>query len=427
MQSDSCYSCINAEKCFKVVFSQYVNNCIESAFLYDCSNCSYCFGCINLRNKQYHIFNKPYSKEEYFKILKKYNLGSFSQLIELNKKFNDFKLLNPFRFAKVFNSINSYGDHIRRSKNCRNCFDSYETENSKYVYFSGSGLSDSYDVIDTGSKSSLLYEAGGVGLSSYKSSFVNWVLGGREVYYSDLCNNCSNIFGCIGLKNKQYCILNKQYTKEEYEELVPKIIQHMNDMPYVDKKGRVYKYGEFFPSELSLFAYTETIAQEFFSLTKKQITEMGYNWKDSEGRNLESDISYADFPDDIKDLKDNIIGKTILCKDWDDDSEKAQEHNCTKVFKIIEKELAFYKKMNLPLPRLCPNCRHYQRIKQRNPLKLWHRKCQCAGKKSDNEVYKNTIEHFHKTDHCPNEFETTYSSERKEIVYCERCYQQEVV
>ncbi|MEE8131863.1 MAG: hypothetical protein V3T98_02355, partial [Candidatus Paceibacterota bacterium] len=88
---------------------------------------------------------------------------------------------------------------------------------------------------------------------------------------------------------------------------------------------------------------------------------------------------------------------------------------------------AFYKKMNLPLPRLCPNCRHYQRIKQRNPLKLWHRKCQCAGKKSDNEVYKNTIEHFHKTDHCPNEFETTYSSERKEIVYCERCYQQEVV
>jgi len=25
----------------------------------------------------------------------------------------------------------------------------------------------------------------------------------------------------------KYCILNKQYSKEEYEELVPKIIEHM--------------------------------------------------------------------------------------------------------------------------------------------------------------------------------------------------------
>ena len=83
--------------------------------------------------------------------------------------------------------------------------------------------------------------------------------------------------------------------------------------------------------------------------------------------------------------------------------------------------------MNLPLPRLCSNCRHYQRIKQRNPLKLWHRQCQCAGEKSDNKVYQNTIQHFHSNEHCPNEFETTYSPDRKEIVYCEKCYQQEVV
>jgi hypothetical protein len=29
------------------------------------------------------------------------------------------------------------------------------------------------------------------------------------------------------LKNKSYCILNKQYTKEEYEKLVSKIIEKM--------------------------------------------------------------------------------------------------------------------------------------------------------------------------------------------------------
>ena len=36
-------------------------------------------------------------------------------------------------------------------------------------------------------------------------------------------------FGCVGFKHKQYCILNKQYTKEEYEKLVQKIIKQMND------------------------------------------------------------------------------------------------------------------------------------------------------------------------------------------------------
>ena len=83
--------------------------------------------------------------------------------------------------------------------------------------------------------------------------------------------------------------------------------------------------------------------------------------------------------------------------------------------------------MNLPLPEFCPNCRHYQRLKQRNPLKLWHRKCQCNGNESENGIYTNTIAHQHRTEPCPNEFETTYSPDRKEIVYCERCYQQEVV
>jgi hypothetical protein len=95
--------------------------------------------------------------------------------------------------------------------------------------------------------------------------------------------------------------------------------------------------------------------------------------------------------------------------------------------------------MNLPLPRLCPNCRHYQRIKQRNPLKLWHRKCNCQGEYgvSDSGIknqesgikYKNTAEHIHHkmTEHCPNEFETTYAPERPEIVYCGECYIKEVV
>ncbi|MFA6393122.1 MAG: hypothetical protein WCW54_03495, partial [Candidatus Paceibacterota bacterium] len=69
--------------------------------------------------------------------------------------------------------------------------------------------------------------------------------------------------------------------------------------------------------------------------------------------------------------------------------------------------LELYKKLNLPLPHFCHNCRYYQRLNLENPRKLWHRKCMKEG--------------------CSNEFETSYAPDRPEIVYCERCYQNEVI
>ena len=79
---------------------------------------------------------------------------------------------------------------------------------------------------------------------------------------------------------------------------------------------------------------------------------------------------------------------------------------CKKNYRIITNELSFYRRMNIPLPRNCPECRHTKRLKNRGPNKLWHRKCMKEG--------------------CNNEFETSYSPDRPEIIYCEKCYQQEV-
>ncbi len=49
-----------------------------------------------------------------------------------------------------------------------------------------------------------------------------------KCFYCKLLTGCQNCFGCISLRNASYCILNKQYTKEEYEALVPQIIEHMS-------------------------------------------------------------------------------------------------------------------------------------------------------------------------------------------------------
>jgi len=84
----------------------------------------------------------------------------------------------------------------------------------------------------------------------------------------------------------------------------------------------------------------------------------------------------------------------------------------------LSEDLKFHRRANLPLPRLCPNCRHAARIKQRNPLKLWHRTCMCENAKHNHPPAGGAK--------CPNEFETAYSPERPEIIYCESCYQKEV-
>jgi len=101
--------------------------------------------------------------------------------------------------------------------------------------------------------------------------------------------------------------------------------------------------------------------------------------------------------------------------------------NCKNKFTIEPEDFEFYKKIDVPEPTFCPDCRNRERIEQRNPIELWKRQCQCAGHQSDNKVYKNTIEHpHHKDKHCPNTFQTTYSPNRKEIIYCEKCYNKEV-
>ena len=399
-KGEFCYKCIDCYGIYNSVFCQNSDNIIDSFFLIDCKNCSNCFGCVNLRHKKYYIFNKAYSKDEYFKKIKELYLGIHENLIKIKHKFFDHKNKFPKKFAVLYNSQNVIGNHIRNTKGCEFCFDIQDNlENCKYILQAGLGLKDSYDDYDVGTNSGFLYECSGGGENCKKIFFSNQVW--RECHnieYADFCFSSHNLFGCVGLRHKQYCILNKQYTKKEYNELVPQIKKHMNDMPYTDKKGRIYKYGEFFPPELSPFGYNETIANEYFPLTKEEAIKQGYNWYDKPKNEYKPTIKAKNLPDNIKDVDNSILKEVIEC----------DSSNCagSNVFRIIPQELKFYKKMNLPLPHLCPDCRHRERIKQRNPLKLWKRQCMKKG--------------------CKNTFQTTYSPDRKEIIYCEKCYNKEV-
>ena len=421
-----CYECVNCRKCHTTYFSEDCEDCIEVAFSKNLIGCSNCVGCTNLRKKQYHIFNQPYTKDEYLKRIQELELDSYRGVIKLREETPYLRLKFPQKYMHERHNTKVVGDYIYYSKNSFGCNEVVGVEDSKYCQIiSVKPTRDCFDYTEWGNNAALLYECltVGEGANNVKFSNLCWP-NVRDIEYSILCRNSSNLFGCIGVRSKQFCIFNKQYSEKDYHALREKIINHMNETPYKDKAGRIYRYGEFFPIELSPFMYNETNAQDFFPLTRDKALEQGFSWKDPEQRNYEVTLYAKDLPDHIKDVNDTVLSEIIGCL-----HNQTCNEQCTQAFRIIPQELDFLRKMNLSLPRLCPNCRHYQRIKRRNPLKLWHRKCQCAGKGSSNGVYTNTAEHLHhsENEHCPNEFETTYAPERPEIVYCEECYLREVV
>ena len=408
--SEFLYECIECIACRHSSFLSSCENCVYSNFLTNCKNCLSCFMSTNLRNKQYVFKNEQLTKEEYAKRVKDFNSGSY---LEKEKALAEFKKIcekNVNKNLSISNSINVSGDNIVSSKNVFMCFGVKDCEDSRYIW-DIMRYKDSMDCY-SGGDAELMYECTSSGMD-YNVKFCTRGVHSHDIEYCFMARKCSNIFACIGLENKEFCIFNKQYSEADYRALVIKIIEQMKEAG---------EYGEFLPMELSMFAYNETIAQEYFPMTKEQALSKGLRWHDPYNKNYNITTKPEELPDDIKDVKEEILQETIGCA-----HEGSCRHGCTTAFKVIPRELEFYKRMNLPLPRLCPNCRYYGRLNKLNHSKLWHKSCQCAGTESDNGVYKNLANHhMHNTEHCPNEFETSYAPNHSDIVYCEKCYQQEV-
>ncbi len=409
-----------ADEGYRIFYSVNIEESTDIWFSRNLMGCTNCFGCVNLRNKSYHIFNQQYSKEEYKKYMDDLNLGSWKTVVEYREKAHAFWAKHPMRYTLAIQVQNSTGEHIERSKNLKDCYSIHEGQNLAYSQFLEPPISDSYDFSNFGMGASEMYESltCGFGVSRLKFCWECWN-SGQNQEYSIFCRGSENLFGCVSLNKKQYCILNKQYSKEEYFALREKIIAQMNELPFTDKQGRTYRYGEFFPTDFSPFAYNDTMAQDFFPLTKDEALARGYAWRDVEEKEYQTTKTIADLPDDIKEVPDSILQELVQCG------------SCKKAYRIIQAELDFLRRIDLPLPRMCPNCRYMERFKFVNPPKLWPGKCMCSGKQGRNPGsgidYQNAVTHAHGEGVCSNEFRTSYEPGRPEILYCEQCYQAETV
>ena len=430
--SKNCFDNSHITKCERSYGSFWIRNsyqahfCTRSIentsvmFCFGSKGMANCFGCVNLMNKSYHIFNQPYSKEEYEKRIGEMKLNTWSGLQKAKAEAAAFALKFPVAYLNGIFNTDVTGEYISDSKNVNYGYLVNGGKDLKYVqYLQVPGAEDSYDLTIWGDKNVRGYENSTSGMGVSNSKFLEgcWA----EIIDSEYCIACrgiSNCFGCVGLRKKQYCIFNKQYTKEEYESSRKKIIDHMNAMPYVDKRGRVYKYGEFFPIEHAPFGYNISLVSEYFPLTKEQALAEGYLWQEVGKAEYKITKKSIDIPNAIEDAPDNITKEILACV------------NCGSAYRIIESEFAFLKTEKIPVPRACVDCRHNERISMRSKAFLHHRKCQCSGETSDKRQgaweYKNAAKHFHGGEHCPEEFETAHEPGSPEIIYCLKCFWPEV-
>ncbi len=392
--SELCYGSIGFEKNYRTFFSDECDACVDVWFSRDCHGLTNCIGCVNLRGATNCIFNVKYSKEDYEEKVKEMKLDTWSGIQELKKKAFDFWLTKPYReYHGHTMNLNVTGEYTFRSKNSKEGYIVNYAENCKYCQFiTVESTKDCMDYSGWGNDVSLVYEsltvgenAGNIKFSSH--SFTDVL--NLEYCISDVGGK--NNFGCVNLKRKNHCILNKEYSKEEFEKLKAKIIEDMKTNPYVDKLGRKFFYGEFFPPEMSLFPYNKSNAMRFFPKTKEQALSMGYTWDDKETPSPESTIKSSDLPDTIKETEDTILTEIIECA------------NCKRSYKIVLGEINLLRKMGLPVPHECPKCRENARFARMTKPGMHHRTC----------------------DKCGINIYTPYAPEDPKIVYCVKCYQQE--
>jgi len=372
------YESLNCKNCFNCTYIFNSKNCRDSSFLEDCIGCNDCFMSVGLRQKKYHIFNKPYSKEEYLEKVKELKIKSNEELL---RGFLEFNKSLPKRDQSQVQCEGCTGDHIENSKNSKNIFYGRGLQDCTYCVECVDNV-DCMDISMFDKDNQLCYEIMSGGDQCVETKFSFCPVNTNYSSYLYICFRVQNCFGCDSFPNRaEYCILNKQYSKEEYEELLPRIIEHMKSTG---------EYGEYMPIQLSRYPYNETVAQDYFPITKEQALSKGYKWRDKDPKQYQPQ-SY-NIPVEIKDVPESITNEILACQD------------CGKNYRIITTELKFYKKMSIPVPTKCPDCRHMKRTKTKNPKKLFDRNC----------------------DQCSQPIQTTYSPDRPETVYCDSCYLKEI-
>ncbi len=384
--------CLNCQKCSELWectrcidchLGSFLQNCYttrDSHFCIDCRGCNDCLFCWNLRNKSYHINNQPVPKEKFLKIKAMIIDGKWSTLQKNLQKLADVRRNAIWPALMQVNCEECRGDQLFNCSRSFECYNCVHCDDNRYcIELSPSEKSLTSMDMTRGGIGELQFNSASGGGGNYMMRMCVKCRHTSDMTYCIDCFTCKHCFGCTGLRSKQYCILNKQYSKEEFEQLVPRITAHMK------KAG---EWGKFFPITTSPFAYNESASMSKDPLTKEEVLARGWHWADVPDLLSDESGKKELLPDAIDDVSDDICKKVLFCE------------TTGRKYKILPQELRYYRNWRLPLPRYHADVRMQRRRDLLNPFQLWKRNCTKCGR----------------------EIETSFAPERPEIVYCEYCY-----
>ncbi len=222
-ESQSCYECVGTYKTFNCAYQEQCEQTQDCLYGYKLFGCHDCFGCVQLKNKSFCIFNRQLSEEDYRKKveqLKKLPAEKILAMVE--------ELKNRLPRIPIYEGDNEntpFGNYIWFDKNCYMLFDGSWDENCAYLYDSFHNKN-CLDMTYSGENMELSYES----IDSEQSFNCNYIFRSSNSQDSSYIINCVDVkdcLGCVNLAHKQYCILNRQYSKEDYERLAPQILEQL--------------------------------------------------------------------------------------------------------------------------------------------------------------------------------------------------------
>lgn len=352
-----CYDCTGCSGCYNVQSSFSAEECSDSLFLSFCRSCKNCFGCANLSHKEYCIWNEQKTKEEYDAFMQTFHRSSFSQREEYRRQWESFCLAFPRPHAIQRQVENVDGNYIQNSKNIHDSVFISDAEDVTRGFGLYGGTKDVSDVTYFGFHVELAYECMQIGVDVRNMLFCTDCWGNNaNLLYCLGCSSCHDCFGCVGLMKSSYCIFNSQYSKEEYEALVPKLIEHMR---------RTGEWGEFFPMTLSPYPYNHAIAQRYFPMTRQEVASAGMQWYDRDMEDAAQAMEPASLPDELPPDNASCVVKSA---------------RSGRPYRITTQELERYRSLGAPLPRLTYDERMEDRAKQLGGARLFDRTCAKTGK-----------------------------------------------
>ena len=332
--SEVIYFCKSIHSSYKIFYSKYIKNCSDVRFSSNLTGCKECIDCDNLENESYCIWNIKYEKKEYFE--------RKSEILSQKSNFlNNYKKLE--NKWKNHNSSNVNWDNIIESEDVLNwsfVFNLKNWNNTLFVW-STAWAENWFDFLIWWEGNNDIYWVNNSwwGCQNiFNSVQVGW---STDIYYSQNIETCSHLLFCNGLKNKSYCILNKQYTKSEWEILADKIFKQMESD---------WILWDFFPGNINPFYFNDTIAGMLWDFTKEEVESKWYLWRDEEIK-----VDIPEWVDIISTEQLNDYQWYSPSGEWRINPEilqKVIKDDAWDYYRIVQMEYDFLVKHWLPLPSL---------------------------------------------------------------------------